>query len=93
MYSADGNYQSPAGMETVHVALTLKDDVITDATFSGDGTNPRTKVMQGNFAAGFKEVVVGKPIDQLSVGVVNGSSLTGKGFMDAVAKIKAEAKA
>jgi hypothetical protein len=93
MYSAEGTYRSPAGMETVHVALTIKDDTVTAATFTGDATNPKSKVMQGNFAAGFKELVIGKPIDSLSLGVVNGSSLTGGGFMDAVAKIKAEAKA
>ena len=49
--------------------------------------------MQGNFKAGFSELVVGKPVDQVSLSVVNGSSLTPKGFMDALAKIKAEAKA
>lgn len=92
-YSATGNYRSPAGLETVEVSLTLKNDVITDATFVGDATAPRSKQMQGQFAAGYKEQVVGKSIDSLSLGVVNGSSLTGKGFMDAVTKIQAEAKA
>ncbi|HRH93473.1 MAG TPA: hypothetical protein PKV72_02980 [Candidatus Peribacteria bacterium] len=92
-YSADGTYRSPAGGESVSVSLTLKDDVVTDATFTGDATNPKSKMMQANFASGFKEVVVGKKLDDVSVTVVNGSSLTGDGFMNALAKIKAEAKA
>jgi uncharacterized protein with FMN-binding domain len=91
-YAAKGNYNSPAGLETVDVSLTLKDDTVTNATVSGEATNPKSKVMQGNFVDGFKEFVVGKSLDDVAVDVVNGSSLTGKGFMDAVAKIKAQAK-
>ena len=92
-FSADGVYRSPAGGESVHVSLTLQDNVVTDATFSGDATHAKSKEMQAAFLAGFKEHVVGKSLDEVSVGVVNGSSLTGGGFMNAVTKIKAEAKA
>lgn len=90
-YDATGEYRSPAGSETVQVSLTLKDGMIADAAFQGDATNKRSIAMQNQFAAGFKEQVVGKSIDSLSLGAVNGSSLTPKGFMDAVEKIKAEA--
>jgi uncharacterized protein with FMN-binding domain len=90
-FAATGGYQSPAGPETVDVSLTLKNGTITDATFKGNATGPMSIKNQGKFAAGFKEQVVGKSIDSLSLGVVNGSSLTPKGFMDAVEKIKAEA--
>lgn len=92
-YSATGNYRSPAGAETVDVTLTLKDGVISDAVFKGEATAPRSMQMQSQFAAGFKEQVVGKSIDSLSLGVVNGSSLTPKGFMDAVQRIKTQATA
>jgi uncharacterized protein with FMN-binding domain len=92
-YSATGNYRSPAGPESVEVSLTLANGVITDATFKGDATAPRSMQMQSQFAAGFKEQVVGKSIDSLSLTVVNGSSLTPRGFMDAVSKIKAQAQA
>lgn len=92
-YSADGVYRSPAGGESVSISVTLKGDVITAATFEGDATNPKSVKMQEAFAAGFEEVVVGKSLDDVSVTVVNGSSLTGAGFMEALAKIKAEAKA
>lgn len=92
-YAADGQYVSPAGGENVHVSLTIKNDTVTDATFSGDGTNPKTEAMQTAFAAGFKEQVVGKSLGEVNVGVVNGSSLTGGGFNDAVVKIRIQAKA
>ncbi len=92
-FGAEGVYASPAGGESVHVSLTIKDNTVTDATFSGDATHPKSMKMQEAFGAGFMEQVVGKSLDEVSVGVVNGSSLTGIGFMDAVKKIKAEAKA
>lgn len=92
-YSAVGAYASPAGGEQVDVSLTLKNDIITDATFTGEAKFGKSQMMQNNFAAGYKTLVVGKSIDSLSLGVVNGSSLTPHGFMDAVEKIKVEAKA
>lgn len=91
-YQAAGTYTSPAGKETVSVSLTLNNDVITAATFKGDATNPASVNWQGKFSEGFSQVVVGKKIQDLSLTVVNGSSLTPKGFMDAVAKITTEAK-
>ncbi len=92
-YAADGNYISPAGEEEVGVSLTLADGVVTDATFQGKAEHPASKQWQGKFSEGFKELVVGKSIDEISLGVVNGSSLAPKGFMDAVEKIKVEAQA
>ncbi len=91
-YSATGNYTSPAGGEEVSVGITLVNNIVTDATFTGKATNPGSIFNQGHFKEGFKEKVVGKSIDDISLTVVNGSSLTPKGFMDALAKIKAEAK-
>ncbi|MFS8158646.1 MAG: hypothetical protein ACMG6E_00265 [Candidatus Roizmanbacteria bacterium] len=91
-YKAKGDYKSPAGAEDIDVSLTLKNGVISAATFVGNGTNPTTKLMQGKFAAGFEKEVVGKSIDELDLQVVNGSSLTPKGFMDAVQKIQTQAQ-
>ncbi len=91
-YRANGSYTSPGGGESVMVSLTLKGDVITDATFAGNTENATSKLLQDKFAAGYRTQVIGKNIDSLQLGVVNGSSLTPIGFMDAVAKIKAEAR-
>ncbi len=93
-YSADGNYESPGGNEFIKVTLVLKDDVITGASvFIADDTRKESKYFQEIFASDFKQYVIGKSLDQVSLSKVSGSSLTPIGFNDAVAKIKAEAKA
>ncbi len=91
-YEATGNYTSPAQKEEINVSLTLKDGIVTAATFEGKGVNEVTKKMQGKFKEGFSEEVVGKSLDEIALTVVNGSSLTPKGFMDAVEKVKVEAQ-
>lgn len=93
MYSATGNYTSPAQKEEVGVELVIKDDVITSAKFTEHPSNPTTATMQKKFKDGFETFVVGKNVDEINLTVVNGSSLTPKGFMDALNKIKTEAKA
>lgn len=92
-YSATGTYVSPAGQEEVEITLTLQGDIVTSAVFVGKATNPGSVKNQALFKAGFEQYVVGKPIDSINLTVVNGSSLTPKGFMDALMKIKAQAKA
>lgn len=92
MFTDVGRYASPAGEETVKVTLTLKDGTVTEAAFTGNAVNPASKTVQQKFAEGYKSLVVGKKVDAISLGVVNGSSLTPKGFMDALAKIKAQAQ-
>lgn len=90
-YSATGTYSSPAGKEQTPVTLTLVDDVITDVTFTVAATNPTSKQFQTMFANNFKTLVVGKNIDDVHLTKVSGSSLTPKGFNDALAQIKTEA--
>lgn len=90
-YTADGSYKSPAGEETITVSVTLTNDVVTDATFEGTAKNPGSVANQKKFADGFKQLVVGKPIDSISLTVVNGASLVPMGFMDALGKIKTQA--
>ncbi len=92
-YSATGSYMSPGGADRLGVSLTLKNDIVTSLTvtnMAGDGTSDR---YQDKFIGGIQTLVVGKNIDSLNVDVVSGSSLTHKGFEDAVTQIKAQAKA
>ncbi len=91
-YEATGKYQNPQSVEDLDVKITLKDGVVTAADFTGTPDNPTTKLMHDKFREGYKAEVVGKSIDEISLGVVNGSSLTPKGFMDALEKIKTEAQ-
>lgn len=91
-YEMVGNYVSPGGPETVGVTVTLANDVITDTTIEVQATRPTSKEKQEDFAANYKPMVIGKNIDEVVLTKVSGSSLTPKGFNDALEKIKAEAK-
>jgi uncharacterized protein with FMN-binding domain len=91
-YSSVGEYVTPGGERTVDVTVTLQGDVITDTTFVGNATDATSQRFQGEFGDGYKEMVVGKNIDEVAITKVAGSSLTPKGFADALEKIKADAK-
>lgn len=93
VYTVEGQYISPGGQEQIGVVLTLKDGVITDAVVTPKATRPISVKMQGAFSENYKPLVVGKNIDEVKLDVVSGSSLTPKGFNDAVTKVKEQAKA
>lgn len=91
-YTATGTYTSPAGEEEVIVTLTLENEIVTAVRVSPQATNPISVKMQGDFSTGISDVIVGKNIDEIEYpGNVNGSSLTGNGFVEAVESIKTEA--
>lgn len=92
-YSADGSYQTPESVETISVTLTLADGVVTDVEVTGDPKARETEQYQGAFVDGIAEEVEGKPIDELDVSRVAGSSLTSGGFNAAVDDIKEQAAA
>ena len=92
-YTALGNYSSPGGSESIHVTLTLKNEVVTGVTVVSNAVRPESREYQQKFISGINSQVVGKKINALSVHAVSGSSLTPMGFNDAVAKIEAQAKA
>jgi uncharacterized protein with FMN-binding domain len=91
-YSADGNYVSPNGTETVGVELTLAGGAVSDVKITPHPSNPNTKKFQGEFAGGIKSQIVGKKLDEINVSKVAGSSLTSGGFNAAVTKIKSQAQ-
>jgi hypothetical protein len=91
-YKAIGSYISPGGQEELGVSLTVANDVITDSQVTVEATRPESKERQEDFAANYKTQVVGKNLAELQLSKVSGSSLSPKGFNDAVEKIKAEAK-
>lgn len=93
VYTVIGNYVSPAGPETIGVTVTLSNGIVTDAVVEPHAIAPISQKLQGEFIAGFKQYVIGKKIDEVNVGKVSGSSLTPKGFNDAIDKIEAQAKA
>ena len=92
-YSAVGDYVSPGGDEQIGLQITLKGDVIVDAKVESKAFRKNTIKFQGIFISNFSPFVVGKKIDEVFLDKVSGSSLTPKGFNDALQKIKVEAKA
>lgn len=90
-YQASGAYVSPNGNESIIVTIELTDDVVTDVEITTNPKNPTTARYQSEFASGIAALVVGQDIDQLDVTVVAGSSLTGNGFREAIAAIRADA--
>ncbi len=92
-YEATGTYTSPAGEEEIDVTITIEGGKITDTESVSKATNPKSVAMQGVFIENYKSLVVGKSLDEVVLDKVAGSSLTPKGFNDAVEQIKQEAAA
>lgn len=92
-YSVTGEYLTPGGQRTIDIKLTLTDGAITEVEVTPKATDATSQRFQGEFVGGFKPMVIGKNIDEIELTKVSGSSLTPKGFKDALEKIKAEAKA
>lgn len=91
-YSAQGSYIPPSNQtEEVDVTLSLKDGVVTDLSVTTSGNNPTSKQYQREFTSGIQEQVVGKPLNELDVHKVAGSSLTSSGFNKALDAIRTEA--
>jgi len=91
-YSAVGTYTSPGGQETIDVTVTLKNSIVTAVEVTPNATLPISANFQRKFADGVAEVVVGKAITDIKLDAVSGSSLTPKGFADAIEEIKIAAQ-
>jgi len=92
-YEATGEYVSPGGRESIDVSVTVMNGKITDTTVTPNADSGEAKEYQQRFAANYKDMVVGKSIDEVSLTRVAGSSLTGIGFNDALEQIKEDAAA
>lgn len=90
-YTADGDYSTPGGQESVTVTVTLEGGVVSALEVEGSGGSPNTQRYQGEFIDNIDAEVVGKNIDDLEVSKVAGSSLTSGGFNSAIETIKSDA--
>lgn len=87
-YEAEGFY----GSKSIIVKVQLDDDRIKDVAVTPKTlTIPRSLGLQKKFAAAVPDVVTGKPIDEIHLDKLAGSSMTTKGFNDALEKIKSQA--
>jgi uncharacterized protein with FMN-binding domain len=92
-YTATGTYSSPEGIETISVTVTLKNNVISGTKVVGNAKHPKSKTYQSLFSQGIGSRVNGKMITEVTtLGNVNGSSLTGAGFIAALQKIMQNAQ-
>ena len=91
-YEATGSYVSPGGTQSIKVSVTLKNNVVTDTEAQSGAVDSESSEFQGKFIGGYKQLVVGKSLNDISVSRVSGSSLTSQGFNDAIERIKSEAK-
>ena len=92
-YTATGNYNSPAGYESINVSITLKNSIVTGSSVTAGAYGGRSARYQQMFIGGYKAYVIGKNIDTISLSRVSGSSLTPAGFNDALSQIKSQAQA
>ncbi|HEU5102434.1 MAG TPA: hypothetical protein VFU22_25600 [Roseiflexaceae bacterium] len=90
VYTATGQYGS--GPSSITVTVTLEDDVITAVDVTPQATNPTSLDYQRRFADAVPAVVVGRPIDEVNVGRLAGSSGTPDGFNAAIQRIKEQAR-
>lgn len=91
-YSVTGDYISPGGQQQIGVTLTLFDGAIKDISITPKPSDDDSERYQTIFEKNYKAMVVGKKIDEVKLTKVSGSSLTSRGFQDALEKIKQEAK-
>jgi uncharacterized protein with FMN-binding domain len=85
-YTATGQYGG--GPSFITVKATLANGVITAVEVTPHATVPRSLELQRRFAAAVPKVVVGRPIDQVNVSKLAGSSNTPDGFNAAIRQIK-----
>jgi len=88
-YNAVGTYAK--GKNSIDVTLGLSDDAISSVTVVPMATIKMSLGLQKKFAVAIADEVVGRPIDEVHLDRLAGSSLTTQGFNEAVEKIKAQA--
>ncbi|MEK7673545.1 MAG: hypothetical protein AAB373_06715 [Patescibacteria group bacterium] len=93
VYNSTGSYSSPAGQESITVSVTIENDMVKAMTVGALASNETSRLFQEKFQGGVGTMVIGKSIDGIGgYAQVNGSSLTPKGFDNALANIRASAK-
>lgn len=88
-YTVEGLYSG--GKKSIIVKLKLDHDAIKHVEVTPNTTIRMSLNLQKRFAEAVPDVVVGKAIDEVHLDKLAGSSLTTKGFNDALEKIKSEA--
>ncbi|GGR37676.1 FMN-binding protein [Deinococcus ruber] len=88
-YTATGQYGNLPS--SITVTVTLKGGLITAVRVTPHATDPTSLGLQRRFAAAVPAVVVGKPIADVKVDRLAGSSGTPKGFNAALEQVRKQA--
>lgn len=91
-YTAEGDYTVHIGQKHIDVKITLKNNIITAADVTNEADDPTSVNYQNKFISGYKDLVIGKNINDVHLGAVSGSSLTPMGFNAALSTIESQAK-
>lgn len=83
-YSGSGTYETPGGRQQIDVSVVLTDGVVTGVRVDPAATNATSRRFQERFASAVVDAVVGRPLDEVRVDRLAGSSSTGAGFMAAL---------
>ncbi|TCL77875.1 MULTISPECIES: hypothetical protein [unclassified Rathayibacter] len=90
-YTARGWY---GGLPSHHdVTLTIQGDAVTAVAITTPAEDETSLGYQQRFAEALPQAIVGRPIDELDVDRLAGSSGCSEGFMDALAQIRDQAAA
>lgn len=92
-YSATSNYDTPGGGASIGVTVMLSGNTITNVSLTQGAPDREAQEFQDRFESGYKSLVVGKKITDVSLSRVAGSSLTPNGFNNALQDIESQAKA
>lgn len=83
-YSGSATYEAPGGPQQIDVTVVLTDGVVTGVRVDPAATNATSRRFQERFASAVVDQVVGRPLDEVGVDRLAGSSSTGAGFMAAL---------
>lgn len=88
-YNAIGFYAK--GRNSIDVTVELNNEVIESVSVVPMATISMSLGLQKKFAVAISDEVIGRPIDEVHLDKLAGSSLTTQGFNDAIEKIKSQA--
>lgn len=91
-YSANGSYATPGGTESIKVTIILNGGNIASSDVINQADSRESREYQADFTANYKQQVDGKKLANLVLSRVAGSSLTSRGFNEALNDIRNQAK-
>ncbi|GIG39955.1 hypothetical protein [Cellulomonas phragmiteti] len=90
-FRGSGGYETPGGRQQIDVTVVLDDGRVTAVRVDPAATNATSRHFQERFASAVVDAVVGRPLDEVAVDRLAGSSSTGAGFMAALDQVVRDA--